>query len=239
MKKIGSFIFTLITFCATAQTPADIFTAFYDATGGKEKWDNVSTYTLTRSFVANDPTDYEMEDNVSVASGSISRRKSIMKRDFFYVVKGNDGWLKIPMGSMDKNVKYTVKDLSDKEKKSLQEELNNGILSFINYDKKGFTASVEGTENVNGKPTDKVVLKKEGITITYFFDKSSHLLVKEIYTTPEQTETWEHTAYNNTANGLKYASTSTYINTKDKKKTNVTTKLVVNETLPPTLFVRE
>lgn len=239
MKKITLLFITLISAAAMAQTPDDVFADFYAATGGKEKWEAIGTYTLTRSFVANAPTDYDMEINVNTQTASISRKKTLMKRDFFYVVKGNDGWLKIPMGSMDKNVKYTVKDLSEKEKATMQQEVKDGLLAFVNYKTKGFAATFDGEESINGKPAQKVTLKRSDITINYFFDKSSHLLVKEIYTIAEETETWEHTTYSTANNGLKFASASAYINSKDKKKINVTTKLVIDQPLNAALFSRE
>lgn len=239
MKKITLLFITLFSAAAVAQSPDDVLADFYTATGGQEKWETIGTYTLKRSFVANAPTDYDMEINVNTKTASISRKKTLMKRDFFYVVKGNEGWLKIPMGSMDKNVKYTVKDLSEKEKATMQQEVKDGLLAFVNYKAKGFEATFDGEESINGKPAQKVTLKRSDITINYFFDKSSHLLVKEIYTTAEETETWEHTTYSTTTNGLKFASVSSYINSKDKKKINVTTKLVIDEQLNAALFSKE
>ncbi|MDP5120602.1 MAG: hypothetical protein NWQ46_03320, partial [Spirosomaceae bacterium] len=161
MKKITTLLFTvLLSTAAMSQTAEEVLNKFYAATGGKTAWDSVDTYTLTRSFVANAPTDYEMEVNVSTANGEMSRRKSIMKRDFFYVVDGNDGWLKIPMGSMDKNVRYTVKDLSSEEKANMQREIKDGVLPLIDSDKKGFKSTFEGYKNYQGKMLAKVTLTR-------------------------------------------------------------------------------
>lgn len=239
MKKILAFAFMLISFANFGQNIDATLNAFYDATGGKTKWDSVKNYTLVQSFVANAPTDYDMEVNVLIAEKSLSRRKSIMKRDFFYVVKDNNGWLKIPMGSLDKNVKYTIKDLSDKEKNTIQREINDGVLPFLNYGQKGFTATFGTEEQVAGKTAQKITLKRDALTLDLFFDKTSGRVVKEIYTTPELTETWEHTAFATNANGLTYPSSSTYINSKDKKLTKVTTKLEVNKSINSALFVKE
>ncbi len=239
MKKIiASFTITLFTLTLSAQTSAEVLTKFYDASGGKPAWEAVKTYTLTRSFVANAPTDYDMELNVAAETGKISRRKSIMKRDFFYVVDGNDGWLKIPMGSMDKNVKYNVKDLSQAEKTSMQQEVKDGILPLIDFDKKGFKSSFEAYKNYSGKMLAKLTLSRGDDKIDYFFDKETGLIVREVYTTPKLTETWEHTKYAETSNGIKYPTESVYVDSKANKKTTVSTKLEVIQSVDPVLFIR-
>lgn len=232
-------ILTLTVGSLSAQTADEVLTKFYDASGGMKTWEGIDTYTLTRSFVANAPTDYEMEVNVSTKNGKISRRKSIMKRDFFYVVDGSEGWLKIPMGSMDKNVKYTVKDLSDDEKNNMQQEVKDGVLPLLNFEKKGFRSSFEGYKKYQDKTLAKVTLTRGEDMIDYFFDKESGLLVKEIHTSPKLTETWEHTKYDETENGIKYPSESIYLDSKANKKTTVTTKLSVNQTIDPVLFTRK
>jgi hypothetical protein len=240
MKNITALLVTaLMSTAAMAQTANEVLNKFYDASGTKAAWSEINTYTLTRSFVANAPTDYEMEVNVSTANGEMSKRKSIMKRDFFYVVNGNDGWIKIPMGSMDKNVKYNVKDLSEGEKSSMQQEIKDGVLPLLNFDKKGFRSTFEGYKKYDGKTLAKVSLMRGDDTIDYFFDKETGLLIKEIYSSPKLTETWEHVEYGETNNGIKYPSKSVYLDSKANKKTTVSTKLDVNQTIDPVLFIRK
>lgn len=239
MKKITTLLFAvLFSTAAMAQTADEVLNKFYEASGTKKAWSEIDTYTLTRSFVANAPTDYEMEVNVSTANGEMSRRKSIMKRDFFYVVDGNEGWLKIPMGSMDKNVRYNVKDLSNGEKSSMQQEIKDGVLPLLDFDKKGFKSTFEGYKKYDDKTLAKVTLMRGDDTIDYFFDKETGLLIKEIHTSPKLTETWEHTEYGETTNGIKYPTESIYLDSKAKRKTTVTTKLEVNQTIDPVLFIR-
>jgi putative salt-induced outer membrane protein len=246
MKKINTVIkttliaiLTLTSVALSAQTAEEVLTKFYDASGGKAAWEEIDTYTLTRSFVANAPTDYETQVNASIENGKISRRKSIMKRDFFYVVNGNNGWLKIPMGSMDKNVKYTVKDLSEGEKSNMQQEVKDGVLPLLSYDKKGFQLSFEGYKSYVGKTLATVSLMRGDDKIDYFFDKETGLIVKEVYTSPKLTETWEHTKYAETSNGIKYPTESIYLDSKANKKTTVATTLDVNQVIDPVLFIRK
>jgi putative salt-induced outer membrane protein len=240
MKKITSLLVTaLISTAAMAQTADEVLNKFYDASGTKAAWGEIDTYTLTRSFVANAPTDYELEVNVSTADGEMSKRKSIMRRDFFYVVNGNEGWLKIPMGSMDKNVRYNIKDLSEGEKSNMQQEIKDGVLPLLNFDKKGFKSTFEGYRKYGGKTLAKVTLMRGDNTIDYFFDKETGLLIKEIHTSPKLTETWEHVEYGETDNGIKYPTESIYLDSKSNKKTTVTTSLDVNQTIDPVLFIRK
>lgn len=240
MKKISTLLLSvLLSTSVIAQTADAVLEQFYEASGGQEAWSEIDTYTLTRSFVANAPTDYETEVNVSIENGEMSRRKSIMKRDFFYVVDGNDGWLKIPMGGMDKNVKYAVKDLSNGEKTSMQQEIKDGILPFLDFEKKGFKSSFETYKKDGTKMLAKITLTRDDNSIDFFFDKETGLIAKEVYTTPKLTETWEHTKYAETSTGIKYPTESVYIDSKAKKKTIVTTTLDVNQTIDPVLFIRK
>lgn len=239
MKKITTFLFVLLTVAATAQTEQEVLAKFYDATGGKAAWDSVKTYSITRSFVAGAATDYEMEVNVVPAAENISRRKSIMKRDFFYVVDKNEGWLKIPMGSMDKNVRFTIKDLSDGERGDMQQEIKDGILPLINAEKKGFKTTYEDYKKMGDKTLAKITLTRGDDTIEYFFDKETGLIAREIFTTPKLTETWEHTKYAETTTGIKYPKESVYLDSKVNKKTTVTTTLTINQPIDPVLFIRK
>lgn len=239
MKKISTLLVTaLISTAAMAQTADEVLSKFYDASGTKAAWSEIDSYTLTRSFVANAPTDYEMEVNVSTANGEMSKRKSIMRRDFFYVVNGNDGWIKIPMGSMDKNVKYNVKDLSEGEKANMQQEIKDGVLPLLDFDKKGFKSTFQEYKKYDGKTLAKISLMRGDDTIDYFFDEETGLLTKEIYSSPKLTETWEHIAYGETSNGVKYPTESIYLDSKTNKKTTVSTNLNVNQAIDPVLFIR-
>ncbi len=239
MQKITTLLFAaFISTAAMAQTASEVLSKFYEASGGKAAWDSVETYTLTRSFVANAPTDYEMEVNVSTTTNEMSRRKSIMKRDFFYVVDGNEGWLKIPMGSMDKNVRFSIKDLSDGEKTSMQQEIKDGILPLVDFDKKGFRSSFEDYRRIDGKMLAKITLTRGRDTIEYFFDQATGLLAREIYNTPQLTETWNHVEYGETNNGIKYPVESSYLESRGRRQTTVTTKLEVNKAIDPILFIR-
>jgi putative salt-induced outer membrane protein len=235
MKKLSFVLFLLFaSILANAQTPDEIFNKFYNATGGKNLWDSVKTYKINQSFKANAPTDYDMELNVSLENKSISKRKTIMQKDFFYVMNGSEAWLKIPLGSNDKKVKYDVKDLGDKDKKALQDESKDYPIAFLNYAAKGYKASYVGLEDKN----QRVLLEGNGTKYDLYFDNETGLLVKSVETSPSETITYEHKNYAKSKFGVSYPSESIYMSSKDKKKINVSTQMSLNDTLEPMLFAR-
>lgn len=234
MKKLFIAVLFLVSGLANAQTADDVFSKFYEATGGKELWDGVKTFKINQSFKANASTDYDLELNVSLADKNISKRKSIMQKDFFYVVSGSEGWLKIPLGSSDKKVKYDVKDLAEKERKALQDESNDYPFSFLNYAAKGYKATFVALEDKN----QRVLLEGNGTKFDLFFDVETGLLVKSVETSATEVATYEHKKYAKSKYGVSYPSESTFTSSKDKKKVNVTTEMSFNETLEPVLFVK-
>lgn len=239
MKKISLAIALVASaFMAQAQTAQDVFNKFFDATGGKDNWEKVSVYTNKQSYKTNAPTDFDLETNISVGESSISRKKSILQRDFFYVTKGNEGWLKIPMGSLDKAMKYDVKTLSDKEKTAMQQEIKDGVYPFLNFEQKGYTATLVGTEKLNNADVVHVTLTGNGTKHDYYFDANTGLLSKDVETNSAETLTWEHKNYAKAANGLSYPSESVYTSSKDKKNVNVKTEITFKDKLDPVLFVR-
>ena len=146
MKKI-SFIFGLLfalILQVQAQTADEIFGRYYDATGGTELWKGVNSYTIKQAFVANAPTDFTQETKVSVTSQGILKTKTILKRAFIYGANPTEAYFRVPTGSLDKNVVYETKDLSDKDKAGLKREMTDGLLPFIDYAKKGYIATYVG-----------------------------------------------------------------------------------------------
>ena len=101
---------------AEAQTAAEVVNKFLEAAGGEEKISAIKTFQYKRAYKANAATDFNEEVTIASSENKFSRKKSILDRDFYYVLNGNAGWLKIPMGSRDKAPSYTTKDLNEKRK---------------------------------------------------------------------------------------------------------------------------
>lgn len=230
--------FLAMTTFAQAQTVDGIVAKYLEATGGLDKWEGIDSYVVKHSYKANAATDFDEEVNVNVKSKQLSRKKTILQRDFFYVVDGKNGWLKIPMGSRDKAVTYTTKDLSEKEAAELSDEIKTGLLPFVNYAEKGFTANYAGEKVVEGKKTDQINLVRNGLKLEYYFDKETGLLNREVSTEDGVTTTIDHITYSTSKKGIKYPSVSVLVNSKDKKKTNLTTEWVFNSEIPSALFIK-
>lgn len=225
MKITKLFLLALFPLLSQAQTPEALIEKYLDATGGKDKIEDISTFKYNRSYVANATTDYDEEVVVVGEKNQLSRKKTLLKRDFYYILNGKQGWVKIPMGSQDKKVNYSAKDLSAKEVTELSVEAQDGILPFVNYEKKGYKlTSPVSAATVDGKATTKLAIEKDGIKREYYFDNSTGLVAREVLIENGITHTMDYTKYDTTSIGVKLPVAYTYINTKDKRKNNVSTK---------------
>jgi hypothetical protein len=237
MKKIILSFFAAISFisAAFAQTPDEVFNKFYDATGGKDLWNNVNTYTIKQMLRNNSASDFDQNIIASLPEQSITKTKSILKRDFIYGLAGNDGWLKVPLGSSDKSVKYDTKDLSDKEKDNMKRELKDLILPFLSYDTKGYIATfvaIEATLN-------HVELSGKGIKYDLYFDSGTGLLIREKQTLASgEIITKEFTKYDKSVYGVSYPAEGTLISSIDKRNFKVSTTMTFNDKLDISSFKR-
>lgn len=225
MKITKIFLLSLLPFLSNGQNADAVIEKYLDATGGKDKIEEVNSFKYNRSYVANATTDYDEEVVIVGDKNQLSRKKTLLKRDFYYVLNGNQGWIKIPMGSPDKKVTYSTKDLSGKELTELAVEVKDGVLPFVNYEEKGYklTSPVSAT-TVDGKAVTKLSIEKSGLKREYYFDNTTGLVTREVLIENGITHTMDYTKYDSTPIGVKLPVAYTYINTKDKRKTNVTTK---------------
>ncbi len=223
MKKL--FFILLFPFLANAQSASDVIAKYVTATGGQAAIDSVVDFKYTRSYVANATTDYNEVVVLLGSKNQFSREKTIMKKSFFYVLNGKSGFLKIPTNSLDTKVVYDTQDLKGTHLQELENEVEDGLLPFINYQEKGYkVVGNVGTETVNGKATSKIKLERPGTVREYFFDNTTGLLAKETWTVSNVTYTLEHSKYEETAAKIKLPTVSVYYSSRDKKKNNVNTK---------------
>ena len=225
IKNLGFAFLLFVPILVTAQTDKDVVSKFLDAVGGEEKMAKINAYQYKRAYKANAATDYNEEVTIVSNENKLSRKKSILDRDFYYVVSGASGWVKIPMGSRDKAPSYSTKDLNEKEKSDLLLEVKDGLMPFYNYESKGYNlTSPVSDATIENTVCSKIAINKTGISREYFFDKNSGLLIREVWTLNGITHTLDHTEYEDTKLGVKLPVKSSYINTKDKKKNEVTTE---------------
>lgn len=239
MKKYAFLLILLVCQNAYSQKTAnEIVQDFIQSTGGVSAYDSVLNYTIRKTYRANAPTDFDEEVVVVPATQSMSRKKTLMQRDFFYVVHQSNGWLRIPTGSRDKVATFSVKDLSEKEQGDMRQEITDGIWPFIEAAKKGYTVQLGTPTTIRGQVCTPLVLTQNGQVKQYFFGNQDGLVHREILQEDGQTITWDHLEYRPTTKGFSYPIRSTVINTRDRRLTQVNTTVLVNTTIPAATFTR-
>lgn len=241
MKKITmiTLLMTMTVVNIFAQTVDEIFENHYKASGGKDLWDKVKTYTIKQSFVSNAPSDFDLEVKASISDVSMLKTKTIMKRGFVYAVSPSDAFFKVPMGSRDKAFVYEVKDLSDKEKVNMRREIGDMFAPFYDYQQKGYIATYVGLEVVGAQRLHHIELSGKDIKYDLYFDNIINLLTKqkEKLSTGEEI-TKEYTVYATSDFGIRYPSVGTYYSSIDKRNIKLSTVIVFNPTFDATTFKR-
>jgi hypothetical protein len=241
MKKLSviALLMTLFVVNTYSQTVDEVFENHYKASGGKELWDQVKTYTLKQSFVSNAPSDYDMEVKASIPDVSMLKTKTIMKRGFIYAINPSDAFYKIPTGSRDKAIVYDVKDLSDKEKANMKRELLDMFAPFYDYQAKGYIATYVGLEVLGAQRVHHIELAGKDIKYDLYFDNITNLLTKqkEKLSTGEEI-TKEYNTYTTSDFGIKYPSVGTYYSSIDKRNVKISTNIVFNPTFEANTFKR-
>lgn len=235
--KIFAFIF--ISLSSFAQTADEIFNKHIEATGGKALWDGISTYTIKQAYRGNSAADYDMELKGSFKEAALYKAKTILKRTFIFGIKGQEGWRKVPLGSSDKATQYETNDLSEREQENMRRELKENVLPFIDYQTKGYIATVVGSETINGAKTTHVEMSGKGVKYNLYFDETTGLLTRKRLTlSTGEVITEDYTKYGDTAYGVKFPTESTYLSSIDKRNLKVTTSVVFNDTIAPAFLTR-
>jgi hypothetical protein len=213
---------TMLSFVSNGQTTEDVVNKYLEATNLKGKIQDLDAFQFTRTYKSATTTEYSETIAIQSKDSKYYKKKSILDRDFYYILNGNSGFIKIPVGSRDKTANFTVKDFNDKEKLDYQNEVKDGLLPFFDSSEKGYTATVS-TESVEGESLNKLSLDKTGFKRTYWFDKNTGLLKRESWILGGVTHTFTHQNYKETSNGVSLPVDSQYINTKDNKLIKVST----------------
>lgn len=231
---------TTFIFNTKAQITADsVFDNHYKASGGKELWDQVKTYTIKQSFVSNAPSDYDMEVKASMTDMSMVKTKTIMKRSFIYGMSPSDAFFKVPLGSRDKAITYETKDLSDKEKANMKREVLDMFTPFYNYQEKGYIATYVGLEVMGAQRVHHVELAGKDVKYDLYFDRFTNLLTKQKEKLPSGEEiTKEYNTYSTSDFGIKYPSVGTYYSSIDKRNVKLGTEIIFNPTFDENTFKR-
>ena len=144
-----------------AQSVDDILKEYYANTGA----DNWEKYTSMRFQGKSVTQGMELETTVISMRPNLQKVEvNIMDKRFVEAYDGEVAWMINPfMGSMDPQKKT--------EEESVEAAQNMFEDELINYEEKGHTITLEGTEEVDGAETFKLKLVKEnGDEVYYFLD---------------------------------------------------------------------
>ncbi|MEO8664620.1 MAG: hypothetical protein ABI462_03910 [Ignavibacteria bacterium] len=155
------------------KTAQDIIDNYISAVGGADKLNGIRSETVWGTlsgpgFGGNFITYRDDTMTVSKAEGNINDKEMLMLKS----VTSKDLAWEYQMGAM--------KDFTGEELESKEENRIIGSLHFYSgYEKYGYVAESEGTENVNGKECYKITFTKSGnLFRTVFFDTKTFYILR-------------------------------------------------------------
>ncbi len=179
MKRMQWLMALLLVAATTqAQTVDDILAKYYATTGGKVHWDSLQNVRMTGTVLTQG-----MEIPIQILQTADGKQKVSIRFQGEEITQvafnGEQGWNmnfgtqrpELMSPEANANMKQQVKDFPD---------------AFLNYRKKGYQATLEGKEAIEGKPAYKIKLLKSPFklggqeqenVVFYFFDPENFLLV--------------------------------------------------------------
>jgi len=181
MKYLNTlWVLALITLSTTisAQTPAEIISAYHENTGGAEAWKALEGVKFTGKM-SQGGMEFPVE-MVQTKEGEAYMKFSFQGLEFFQnVYDGSTLWSTNQMTM--KPEKASAEDLANH-----QLNLNDFPDALIDYESKGYTAELVGTESFDGTECYKIKLVTEPVTVNgeekesvsfYYFDTESSVLL--------------------------------------------------------------
>lgn len=174
MKNIVLFVVFILALVlvqfVNGQSVDDIIDQYITARGGKDKLAAIKSLYLegTRQMMGN-----EVGVKVTKVDGKLNRVDFEVGGNTGYtIVTPEKGWMYIPMRS-DK-----VDEIPAERLKSMQDQLDIAG-PLVNYAAKGYKASLQGKDTINGKEAWKIQLTNDaGKTLTYSIDAKTNLLIQ-------------------------------------------------------------
>ena len=174
MKNIVLFVVFILALVfvqfANGQSVDDIINQYITARGGKDKLLAIKSLYLegTRQMNGN-----EVDLKVTKVDGKLNRVDfSVGGNDGYTIVTPDKGWTYIPMMS-DK-----VNEIPDARLKSMQDQLDIAG-ALVDYAAKGYKATLQGKDTVNGKEAWKIQLTNAaGKNETFYIDTKTNLLIQ-------------------------------------------------------------
>lgn len=176
MKKnflvLGSLLLCLTTLQGISQTADEIIAKYTTAIGGLEKIKGVKTektvLTVETGGMTINQTIYSKRPNLMREETLLQGKTSLQ------VFNGNEGWVVNPFTGRETVEAMPEDDIKDMK---IQSDMDGQL---IDYAKKGYKATYEGEEDVDGAMSYKLKLVSDKNDIMYYFiDKETNYLVKQ------------------------------------------------------------
>ncbi|MEP6596499.1 MAG: hypothetical protein ABJA71_11165 [Ginsengibacter sp.] len=175
LKKPVLFVFFFISSLnITAQTVDEVISNYITFTGGEQQWKIIHTIVTTGTYNYGG-----IEFPFSAYSKSSNLYKFVVPFNGKYYAQAFDGKQGWKIDAFKNETKKTF--LTGKAALAMANEADVELESpFINYQKKGYQAFLEGKDTVNTIQCFKVkFIRSNGEIETYFFDSTNFELVKK------------------------------------------------------------
>lgn len=182
MKKLSILLTSLVvgSFSMNAQTADEIIADYHETTGGAEAWEKVEGIKMKASV-----NQGGMEIPVEVIQLKDGKQMVVVSlQGQEFVQSAYDGEV-----LWTTNFQTMKAEKMDNEMLQIQEqEAKDFPDALLNYEEKGYTAELVGSETIDGVDTYKVKLTKKPITVDgeevenityYFFDKETNVLIAQ------------------------------------------------------------
>ena len=177
MRKIlSSIICVLFASAVSAQTADEIINRYYEATGGKSRWEQIKSVKYSGKYEFGQGIEAPFTLTLGKSSG-----QDCMRGEFSFqgltavqVITGDSGWAIMPFQG-----KKTAEPLPNDAIRSMKTGMDiQGPL--FNYSAKGHKVEYVGKDDMEGSETHKIkCILNSGDVIFYHFDSESGLLLKE------------------------------------------------------------
>jgi hypothetical protein len=220
---------------AFAQTADDVINKNINALGGKDKLNSLASLyqESTTSAMGQD-----MTSKTWILSGKGMRAEiAVMGQSIIQVITKDTGWMVNPLaGSTD------PQPMSKDQIKPYANRIDPRG-PFVNYAANGYTATLVGSDKVNGADCYKVKLTRSGDgDQTYYIDKSTYYIDKASvdFNVQGQAGTLDivFSDYTKTPEGYVFPNTTTISGGPQGDIVSKITKVVPNQTIDPTLFTK-
>jgi outer membrane lipoprotein-sorting protein len=217
-----------------AQTANDIIGKYIDAMGGKAKLQQLNAVyeEISLSMMGQD-----ISSKVWIVNNKGMRTEmSVMNQNIIMVATKDTGWMVNPM--MGNSTPQPLP--SDQLKQSIGKLDLRGQL--LDYAAKGYAVTLLGKEDLNGKSNYKIKITKAGDPAVLFFIDASTYLISKLETDVSANGTTITTDavmsdYRKTPEGYTFPFATTISIQQGEIKSTIT-KLTINPTVDPALFLK-